>query len=98
MCLDRARRGTQFTSDLLVHLASHDSLEYLSLAGSERGYQSSQYILPLVLAARCLRAKHRAFDSVDQFVFRHGLREDIFGTGLDRLDGGGNVCMARQED
>src|SRR3954453_5824006 len=65
MCLDSARRGTQFTSDLLVHLASHDSLEDLSLAGSERGYQSSQRILPIILSARCLRAKHRAFDGVD---------------------------------
>src|SRR3981189_3138302 len=42
--------------------------------------------------------RHSPLDGVDQFVLRYGLGEEVFGAGLDRLDGHRYVAMTCYKD
>src|SRR5882757_4813713 len=98
MRLDGALGGAKLESDLLVNPATDHPFENLPLPWRQFGNERTLRLEPQMLLPDDAMTRHGTLDGVDQFVLRHRLGEEVFGAGLDRLDGHRNVAMTCYED
>src|SRR6266576_6530702 len=98
MRLDGALGGAKLESDLFVDPATDDPFENLPLPWGQFGNERTLRLEPQILLPDDAMTRHGALDGVDKFVLRYGLGEEVFGAGLDRLDGHRYVAMTCYKD